>query len=86
MDHTSAKKVSHIFRKSPYVSNVVYSPYLASGSTDKSIRVWRLWKNEKDYFEISEECNFTNEESGIRKIMFLKNQPYLLLAGDLVRY
>ncbi len=60
------------------------SPYLASGSTDKSIKVWKLSYSGNDYLDISEECNFTNEESGIRKIIFLKNQPHLLLAGDLV--
>ena len=33
---------------------------------------------------ISEQCVFFNEEVGIRKIMFLKKYPHLILAGDLV--
>ena len=77
-----------------------FSPFLASGSTDKSIRVWKLnpvpnpnpvsnhnpLLNPRviDDVVVSEHCVFFNEEVGIRKIMFLKKYPHLILAGDLV--
>jgi len=60
-----------------------------SGSSDKTIRVWKISSDDDDDDDndadvrIVDECVFEAEE-GIRKILFLENHPDLILAGDLV--
>ena len=64
-----------------------------SGSSDKTIRVWKISSDDGDDVNVGsnddvdvkivDHCVFQHED-GIRKILILENQPDLVLAGDLV--
>jgi hypothetical protein len=72
-----------------------------SGSSDKTIRVWKVTTHDTQNFtkgndvknvenidsdvDIVDHCVFENED-GIRKVLFLENHPHLILAGDLVTF
>ena len=66
---------------------------MVSGSSDKTIRVWKISSADGDDVgssddvdgdvKIVDHCVFQHED-GIRKILILENQPDLVLAGDLV--
>ena len=66
---------------------------MVSGSSDKTIRVWKISSDDDDDVNVGsnddvdvkivDHCVFQHEDR-IRKILILENQPDLVLAGDLV--